>query len=104
MKSCGQALQELLRVIILLQGSTSAHTNTEALKALQKAHELLNGPSHFDPLPEKRVSATQPTYHAYHARNATQQALALLEKHLSSDDSQILMQASDLVREAYEVL
>lgn len=103
MKACGQALQELLRVIILLQGSTSAHTNAEALKALQKAHELIATQQH-DPLPEKKVSSTQTSYHAYHARNATQQALQLIEKHLSAPSEESLHEATHLIREAYEIL
>ncbi|GEM47865.1 hypothetical protein [Deinococcus cellulosilyticus] len=103
MKACGQALQELLRVIILLQGSTSAHTNAEALKALQKAHELIAHQQH-DPLPEKKVSSTQPSYHAYHARQATQQALKLLEEHLSAQQPESLQEAAHLIREAYEIL
>ncbi|WP_034337196.1 hypothetical protein [Deinococcus misasensis] len=98
------ALQEMLRAFVLLKGSISAHLNAEALQALKKAYEVLSQGFEVPELPEKSVSLTQPTYHAYHARSAIQRALLLFEGHMNPSAPETVLEVLALIKESYELL
>lgn len=98
------ALQEMLRAFVVLKGSSSAHLNAEALQALNKAYELLSNGLEVPSLPEKSISLSQPTYHAYHARSAIQKALVLFEGQMNSSEPEVALEILALIKEAYELL
>lgn len=98
------ALQEMLRAFVLLKGSIGAHLNAEALQALKKAHEVLSQGLEVPALPEKSVSLTQTTYHAYHARSSLQKALLLFESHMNPFAPETVMEILALIKESYELL